>query len=95
MVDSMPVEIAKPWRARFKKMRRLRKALREDKQDLQSESRKPESCEGPVYGVIPMVVVEASSGKVVDIRFHPASLDKGFQEPIPQGVAHREDFDCR
>ncbi len=37
-----------------------------DKQDLQLESRKPESCEGPVYGVFFMVVVEASSDKVVD-----------------------------
>ncbi len=39
-----------------------------------------------------MVVVEASSDKVVDIWIHPASSDKGFQEPIPWGVAQREDL---
>ncbi len=37
-----------------------------DKQDLQLESRKPESYEGTVYDVLPTVVVEASSDKVVD-----------------------------
>ncbi len=68
MVDSMPVEIAKLLRARFGKMGRWQEVLREkkDKQDLQLESRKPESYEGPAYGVLPMVVIEASSGKVLD-----------------------------
>ena len=37
-------------------------------------SRKPENYERTVYGVLLMVVIEASSGKVVDIWFHPASF---------------------
>ncbi len=75
----MLVEIAKLWRAKFRKMRRLgggRKfwGKRRINRIYSQHSRKPESYERTVYGVLLMVVIEASSGKVVDIWFHPASF---------------------
>ena len=75
----MLVEIAKLWRAKFRKMRRLgggRKfwGKRRINRIYSQHSGKPESYERTVYGVLLMVVIEASSGKVVDIWFHPASF---------------------
>ncbi len=78
----MLVKIAKLWRAKFKKMRRLgggRKfwGKRRINRIYSQHSGKLESYERTVYGVLLMVE------------------DKGFQEPKPSGAAQREDFDCR
>ena len=70
------------WRAKFRKMRRLgdsRKfwGKRRINRIYSQHSGKLESYERTVYGVLLMVVVEASSSKVVDIWFiwfHPSSF---------------------
>ena len=70
------------WRAKFRKIKRLgggRKfwGKRRINRIYSQHSGKLKSYERTVYGVLLMVVVEASSSKVVDIRFiwfHPSSF---------------------
>ena len=76
------MEIAKIWRAKFRKMRRLgggrRFWVRRKVNRIYSQhTGRLESYERVVYGVLLMVIIESSTGKVVDIWFHPASYNEG------------------
>ncbi len=63
-IDGMPVEIAKIWRAKFRKMRRPGGG-----RIYSQHTGKLESYERVVYGVFLMVIIES-------IWFHPASYNE-------------------